>query len=277
MIDVIVTSSSRPQLWPYFLNAFFEHVHCRSGFNIIVHEDFVFRNESNEVLKYLESKSFIVLHNNPAVGLGQSIDILLKNSNSKYVLYLQEDWEFERHVDLDQLMWVMDENPNVNCIFFNKYRNFKIFNGIEQPQYTYSFVDMCLYHSWTFLPGIWRVDHVRKYWRWRKERSEGYFTNSFGTHEQRNDHEYSKKILGVYMLGKQEEPRYVRHIGNDWRMEKWRMENGQPGGANKPDILDIPHRAKWLPEMEERPQRKMTYTKDEIDRLINDEPKEIKL
>jgi len=278
MLDIIITSSSRPQLFPYFWESFKKMVHIRCPKRVIVHEDFVLKDESKEAIKYiygLKQKGEIQEYHsdNPPVGLGYSISGLLDKVNTKYVVYLQEDWEFERPVDIDQLIWVMDNNIQVNSIFLNKSKNFKTLNGALQKQYTYSGVEMCLYHQWTFLPGIWRMDHVRKYWRCSSIRPEGHFTNAFGTHEQRMDCDYCERVLGVYMLGKSEDYRFVRHIGNDWRMEKWRLENGKPGGVHDTNRMDKPYVAPWV-LLPDRPVRKPNPNEIEIQKWLQEEPPE---
>jgi len=281
-ISVVITSSSRPQLFPFMWKSFKKMLFFRETPYVIVHEDFVFTKESNEVMSYLNSLKTLgeiheVYFHNPAIGLGYSLDYLINSViKTDYILYIQEDWCFERPIDIDQIVWVMDENPNINLIFFNKSLNFETLNGELQPQYTYSGIDLCLYHSWTFLPGVWRCAKVRQHWRTRKERHEGYFTNSFGTHEQRQSIEYCEKNLGAYMLGQTGDYRYARHIGNDWRMESWRREkDGQPGGIQDTAIMDLPHMAPWV-MLEDTPIRKQTYTKEEFEKHMEDEPIEYK-
>ncbi len=279
MIDIAITSSSRPQLFPYCWESFKDMIHIRGNKKVIVHEDVVFKKESDQVVKYLRElhqKGEIQEYysESPAIGLGRTLDWLIRQKiDSKYMFYLQEDWEFERPVDLDQLIWVMDNNPQINLIFLNKTKNFETLNNMPMKQYIYNGVDMCLYHSWTFLPGLWRMSFVKKHWRMRVERPEGYFTNAFGNHTQRMSCDYCEKNIGAYILGKQGEFRYVRHIGNDWRMAQWRLENGKPGGSHAP-VMDLPFIAPWVP-YPDRPVQKPNPTKEELEKLMSEEPQEI--
>jgi len=246
---------------------------------VIVHEDFVFPNESEKVMTYLrdlEEKGEMdyIFYHKPTSGLCFTLDFLIRDIiKTDYILYLQEDWEFERPIDIDQIVYVMDQNPNINLIFFNKSVNYATLNKADQPQYTYNGVDMCLYHSWTFLPGVWRMSKVVEKWRARVERPEGYFTNAFGTHEERMSVEFCEKNIGAYMLGPRGDYRYARHIGNDWRMAHWRLENGQPGGCHDASRMDLPHIAPWI-TFENRPIRK-TYTDAEVEKQMSEEPPEI--
>ena len=278
-ISVVITGSSRPQLLPYFINSFKKMCFFREKPQIIFSEDFVFKNESSQVLQYLHDNEpdISLIWHDPAIGLGHTLDHLIRVIiETDYIFYSQEDFEYERPIDIDQMIYIMDQNPNINCISFNKSINYPTLNGEEQKQYTYNDADFCIYHQWTFLPGIWRMSKVREKWRVKKEahqRSEGYFTNAFGTQEQRKSVEYCEQNLGVYMLGAQNDYRYVRHIGNDWRTEKWRLENGQPGGVQDAAIMDLPHMAPWI-TLEDRPTRKQFHTPEDLERALKDEPVE---
>ena len=255
-IDVLITGSSRPQLFPYFWKSFKEKIHFDGKMNIYYHEDFVFPKESEKVLSYISNlnEDIKIYSHNPPLGLGKSMDYMFKNHlKNDYMFYLQEDWEFERPVELDRLMWVMKQNEEVNFIGLNKIKNSGSLNGSSQPEYCYSGLDMILYHGWSFTPGIWKMPFVRKHWRVREERPEGYFTTAFGDHKTRQDCEYCRKHIGAYMLGKTGEFRYVRHLGNNWRMAKWRLEDGKPSGRHDSSTMDIPYRAPWLGEFKERP------------------------
>lgn len=274
MIELLIFGSSRPLLFPFCWESFKKYVHYRKKMNVIFHEDQVFPKESKKVLSYLKKNNIPFESHCPSIGLGKSMDFLFKNVKSSYIFYLQDDWEFERPIDIDLLLWVMENNKNINCIFLNKYRNFKVLNDMIHPQYTYNGVDMCLYHAWSFLPGIWRMSKVIEYWDVRESHPEGHFTNRFGNHEERTDVKFCEEKMGVYTLGKNEDYRYIRHIGNDWRMASWRLEDGKPGGCNDPNRMDYPFRAPWLPKLEKRPSFKSMYSKEEIERSLSEEPKE---
>ena len=160
---------------------------------------------------------------------------------------MQEDWFFERPIDIDQIIWTMNQNTEkLNLVFFNKIKNSGVINKMRQEEYEYNGMKCCIYHGWAFLPGIWRLPFVKKHWRSSPQRPEGAFTNSFGTHEQRKPVDFCEQNIGAYIYGRQGEHRYVRHIGNDWRMASWRLENGQPGGRHA-ENMDIPYMAPWVP------------------------------
>lgn len=281
-LTVLIFGSSRPKLLPYFWKSLNEMCHYDGKMRYIFHEDFIYPKESEKVIEFLKKErkkgyDIIIEKHNPSVGLGYSMDYIFnKYKDDKFIFYLQEDWEFERPVDIGQILWVMKQNKHINCIFFNKYKTTPSINRIKQPVKNYSGLDMCLYHSWTFLPGIWRMDKVREKWAVRKERPEGFFTQQFGSHDQRKNDKYVEKNIGCYIYGKHHEYRYIRHLGNSWRMASWRLENGKPGGMIEWDIQDLPFRAPWLGHLPKRPINTSVGIKEKkFVKLLREEPPEI--
>jgi hypothetical protein len=259
-LEIFVTGSSRPQLWPYFWESVRKMCIIRKWPKVLVHEDYVFPEQSDKVIEYVKKQPDIsnVNSSNPRIGLGRVLTSYFKQPayNSKYIFYLQEDWEFERPIDIDEIVWVMDQNPKINLIFFNKIRNNGVINKQKQTEYTFSNMKMCLYHSWTFLPGIWRADFVRQMMLksggiFQPEKPEGNFTNrAFGSHEMRTEEKYCLDNIGAFIYGRQGEHRYVRHLGNDWRMAAWQLQGPKrnvPGGNHNSDSMDKPYMAPWVP------------------------------
>ena len=274
---LFITASSRPQLIPYMWRSFKKYFHFRGDLKVIVHEDFVFQKESERSMAFweqLERNGEIheVHSSKKAIGLGYAMNnILTQRIKTKYMIYIQDDWMFERPIDGDQLLWCMERNEKINMIVFNKIKNNGSLNGVSQPQMEYSGVDMCLYASWSFMPSIWRMPFAMKHWRVRKDRPEGYMTNAFGNHEERSNNQHCIDNMGCYLLGKTGDFRYVRHIGNDWRMASWRLEDGKPGGCHDASRMDDPYRAGWLPELESVPVFKEGYSEEEVDRMLSEE------
>ena len=55
----------------------------------------------------------------PHIGLGPAMDEMFKLVETPYIINLQEDWIFERCIDLDRLLWVMDKHNDLNLLIFN--------------------------------------------------------------------------------------------------------------------------------------------------------------
>lgn len=255
-LEVLITGSSRPQLWPYFWESFNRMCIIREKPKVTVHEDFVFEKQSHKVANLCQNKFAgidVFDYDNPAIGLGRTLTAYLtKRIEKKYVFYLQEDWEFERPIDIDQVIWTMDHFPHINQVFFNKIRNNAVVNKCRQEERTFDKMKCCVYHGFTFNPGIWRTSFVKKYWPTGvQQRPEGAFQSIFGTHHQRKDTKYCEDRIGSYIYGPTGDHRYVRHLGNDWRMASWRLENhgGEmvPGGNHNSKTMDKNYMAPWVP------------------------------
>jgi len=249
-LDVLITGSSRPLLWPLFWESYKKMCIIRAPHKVTVHEDFVFPAESQKVMNYVKELQATgeidtLDYDKPPMGLGRSMTpYIMSNLKSKYLFYIQEDWMFLRPIDIDHIMWVMDQNPKINLIFFNKIRNDPSINHLKQPEYTFSGMEMCLYHGWCFLPGIWRLDFVRKRWQTSTYKPEGHFINS--AFPGRSDERYCVNQIGVYIYGKSNEYNYIRHLGNDWRMAQWQLKNGKPGGSHNSETMDKNYQAPWV-------------------------------
>ena len=269
--------SSRPQLLAFTWESFEKFVMYRKKLKVLFHEDCLFPGMSNDSIEYANSKGFQVTESKPNIGLGLAMDLMFKKTKAEYVLYLQDDWEFELPVDLDRILHIMDNHQEINCVTFNKYRNMKKLDGFEDKEYIFDNQRFCIYGGWQFLPGVWRMSKVREKWRVREIRPEGYFQNSFGTHNQRLNHEFLEKNVGAYMLGGMGQYRYVRHIGNTWRMADWRMKHGKPGGTLHWEFMNIKRdRAPWLGEMPERPMNHDIKLNSEGQKFLEGQEKYIK-
>jgi len=216
----------------------------------------------------------IIERHKPNIGLGPAMDFMFnKHIKSQYLLYLQDDFEFERPIELDRVLWTMDNHSKINLINFSHYKNVRLtdFTSREIPFFG---LKMCSYNGWTFTPGIWRMSKVREKWKAVKVRPEGYFTNQFGTHEQRLDPDYCYEHLGAYHYGGMGEPRYVRHLGTTWRMAEWRREEG---GKLHWEFQNLERdRAPWLGKLPKRPINPDIKLTDEGRKYLEEQPEYIK-
>lgn len=258
-LDLVIFGSSRPNLLIYTYESFQKKVEAMSE-NVqirkIFHEDVVYPEQSKESIKIARNKGFYVFQHDPFIGLGPAMeDIFLNLLQGDYIFYLQDDWEFERHIDLDRIIWTMNNHPEINCITFNKYRNMKP-TDFEDKEVDFDGMKCCLYNGWQFLPGIWRTSIVKNMFfkhGTRKERPEGYWQNLFGTHQKRLNHEHLKNKVGAYMYGGMGEYRYVRHIGGTWRMAEWQRAKNKNTEVHW-DFMNLERdRAPWLPNIGKRP------------------------
>ncbi len=283
-IDVMIMGSSRPQLLKYTVESFRKNVVdiSNSTFKYYLHEDFVFEKQSRKSIRYALDSGIFPVESFPKVGVGRAMDFMFhKYIKSDYLFYLQDDWEFERPVELDRLLFTMKRYPAINCVTFNKYRNMKPGHhqsGFADKDYYFDGMPMTIYPGWQFLPGIWRMSKVREKWRVRENRPEGYYQNAFGTHEQRSNRKFCEKNIGAYMYGPIGDYRYVRHIGSTWRMAEWQLKNGRPvGGLKHWDFQSVERdRAPWLPDLQKRPMNPDVKLTAQGKKILETKPDHIK-
>lgn len=246
--NILITGSSRPELLKLTVNSFKKFLHTEMDINWMLHEDFVFNEESIKSVKWAnDSKIFNIIEQSNGIGLGKAISKMIKYFDTEYMFYLQDDWELERPVELDRIVWTMENHKKINNVILPKMKIPAKMNKIEQLPFNYDGLDLALTNGWFLNPGIWRTKIVKDKWtNLGSVRFEGNFTNKFGTHEQRSNLKYCEDNLGAYFLGKTGEYRYVRHLGDTWRMASWRLENKKPGGNVLSEIGNLPHMAPWL-------------------------------
>jgi len=244
MFDIIITGSSRPDLLKITVESFRKFLHTEKNLNWILHEDCINIENSKESIKWAEKNGFsaVIIDLKP-IGLGLSIDKLISKVKTPYALYIQDDWELERPVELDRILWVMDDVKNINHVLFGKMKLRQKTGDFLHENEVFQGLDLTLNNSWHLNPAIWRMSKVREKWNISKpDRIEGFFTNQFGTHKQRLDKTYCFDKLGSFFLGKIGEYRYVRHLGSTCRMEDFRIKDS----TLTFEIFDYKNKAPWL-------------------------------
>lgn len=246
--NIFITGSSRPELLKITVDSFKKFLYTEMDIKWILHEDFVIKKESEKTIKWANnSKIFNVIEQSPGIGLGLSISKMIKYFDTDYMLYIQDDWELERPIELDRIVWTMENHKKINNIVLPKMKIPKRINKIKQIPFDYNDLDLVLINGWYLNPGIWRTDIVKNKWvNIDKDKPEGSFINKFGDHNKRSDPKYCEDNLGVYFLGKIGGWRYVHHLGDTWRMASWRMENKRPGGNLKSEILNLLEKPPWI-------------------------------
>ena len=244
-IDLQIVSASRllhlMNMADSMKKCIFRHCKMRS----IIHDDVIAGCEDVDRVTKLGDEFY---QSDPPIGQARAIHFLMEKWRTPYIFHVEDDWEFELPVDLDRILWTMENNSRINCIFFNKQHNRHEIEGFIQEEVDFDGLKCCKSYHWPFLPGIWRADVFKAKWKFRQDRPEGYFNQQFGTHEERQELAKQDKFC-VYMLGESEHPRYVRHQGeNDSRLS-WRKNRHK--GKIKYSMDDVRSRAPWLPFPEE--------------------------
>lgn len=258
-LDVIITSSSRPELLKLTLQYFETNIHFHGNIRFILNEDFVIKKESEKLVKWAKNSGYfkqedIYCHQKP-LGLDNVIIKLIDKVKTPYYIYLQDDWILERPLEIDKVMYIMDKIPNINNILFYKYKVPHMINKIKLKEYYFKQFPqyLTMYFSWEFIPHIARTSFVKpiikEAMKDRKRRTApAKLTHYLRDPSKREDYDFLYNNVGVFMWGGYNEPRWFRHIGEDARMENWRMTaDGKPGKENTYQEKNVIQMAPWIP------------------------------
>lgn len=207
--EIAITGSSRPSLYPIFWESMNDKLKMQEKPKITVYEDVILPKESAKVREYIKPKVDEYHEFKPNMRLGKVFDQLLKRLHKQYFIYLQEDWEFLKEIDIDALVNVMDNNPDIGQIWFPKPLEGKTYRDYCGDPVELNGVHLIPYDSWAFLPHIARTAFVRDAWNdnMKKEaRPESPFKKSL-----KNQGIIPEKRVS-YILGKRYET-HLEHLG----------------------------------------------------------------
>jgi hypothetical protein len=118
-IDIIRTSTSRPEILQVTTDALNKHLKFSGQFRWILHEDVLDKNRFTNISKACKMYN-VMSFNDPPVGLKESMNILLRQTKSKYVLNIEDDWRLLRDIEIDPLIEIMENNEDINQVAFHK-------------------------------------------------------------------------------------------------------------------------------------------------------------
>ena len=97
-------------------------------------------------------------------GFGGVINYMYRQVKTPYVLHMEHDWKFFRHIALRPLIEIMEAHPEITCIRFNKKitkaapRLFWLDEPARQKQFgPYILTET---RSWTTNPTLYRTSHM---------------------------------------------------------------------------------------------------------------------
>ena len=223
-MDVLITSASRPKSLKTEIECFLKHVKYSGEFRFHLHEDVVpgMVEQSIELSTWAKDSGIFtnVYTSNPRIGRGHALNKLRQHANSKYVWYLEEDWDFIEDVDLDSILETMDRYGHINQVGFF-YMNI---DSVRKPKpdaadahYVFGRREfdghvMFVAERWNWCPAIWRKDFVvqTNNWQFEKYKANKHFNYKFkrktygapedcGLNEW--DPDWLEKNIGAYLYG----------------------------------------------------------------------------
>lgn len=236
MIDVFITSASRPLLLRKTLESFLDKVMFSGTFRFFVNEDYVIPDESTVCLGVLGDllKQYHLKCNNPPIGLSGAFLYFSKYFSSPYMFYLQDDWELIRVLHLDNVLSMINSWSDIMPIAqlrFNK-RKTMPYKGERSNPWHKDEVRLGEHILTTsdsiyLNPALWNMEFFRPFltidftgkphqrpFIWKlNECVRAAFQIKKGSKT-----EFSRTV-GTYIYGGIGEAPYFRHLGKDERMQ----------------------------------------------------------
>lgn len=215
MIDILITSSSRPDLLCKTIETMQQKIKYSGSFRWLLHEDVLDNNKSAQVKHYAKySRQFdVIVASDPSVGLGQSIYMMFPYIKSDIFFRTDDDWEYVREIDLDPIISIFEHHEKVNQIIFNKRCIAEFQNTFKRKSIEFDNIWLTVTRSWGWIPALWRTDFVRRHYKLKTVDSNIEFFNNLKGREDITA-EYMEQNIGSYFLGKiGDKGEWVKHTG----------------------------------------------------------------
>lgn len=201
-ITLCLTIGKRPDLLKKTLESLLPHINCK---HIIAINDF--RDEpTNEMFRHIcpDGQLISLTHQ---LGHHKAVDHMYQFVSTRLVLHCEDDWVFDRSIDLTGAIQLLDTNERISQVCLRKISDFQLTESeselvlkCQENGYNYFRLDNLhtQWHGYTFNPHLAKLD----YWRLL-----GGFTQ-FKKERHISRHLRSKGRFTAYM-----NPGYCEHIG----------------------------------------------------------------
>jgi len=164
-LAVCITSASRPNLLKESFKSAKKYLKIQKAGKLILHEDFFDEEKSNQNIHWAkyEGDFDAIITSNPRIGLIGTIRNILGLSsgyNKRYMLRLCDDFVFTKHIDITKLIKLMDNNPEINQIIFNKRINNSFKGNFIKEEIKIDGIKLTTSPRWSSLNSIWRTDFM---------------------------------------------------------------------------------------------------------------------
>jgi hypothetical protein len=285
-IDIIRTSSSRPELLELTTHSLQKHLKFDGNFRWLIHEDAV-NDRSPKCMDFIENSGIynVYKQDSPPVGQGNSLFWLLNQVKSKYILYIEDDWRLLKDINLNEVINIMEEHNDVNQICFNKRAIMKKKQWFTKKEVYKNNIALTTNMYWTFIPSLWRMSYIKDKIPYNLKECTGgqlsYGVNThlrqlFGNGEDQNQFhaDWVIKNTGTYFLGnvinlykeafnlgelsedeyyKLNNGVYFQHLGySPYEPEKWIWpipKQQKIKGTDWYTVMERPNGVKWNPTM----------------------------
>ena len=169
----------------------------------------------------------------PRNGRGPALNKLRKHARSKYVFYMEEDFDFVREFDLNVLVDLMEKHGGINQLSFpwrtmvkeKKPGGPNGQNFFEYEVRNFSGHILRVTDRWTWQPALWRRSWILPHWNFARRRSNKEFNGKFkkGCGSLEWSCKWMEKTFGSYhykgSVGETEKI-YIKHTSWDVRHDR---------------------------------------------------------
>ena len=237
-IDIMMFGASRPEIFEKTIISFKNHVKFSGTLYFYIDDGDFDHDNALKVQEIAKQHNFDGIVINKTGSYGYAItNSFNKYLKSKYVFFLEDDWECIQDIDLDFFWDCLEQNQQINQIRFNRHENhdtnyYRDFN----KEYFNKHLDMLPYRitinvnqneypfigslHWYFNPAIWRTNFIIQHWK-------GFYRN---IHHAFNNHliykitqSYNRPSpsayvhqLGLVTYGDVDHPPFFKDIGREF-------------------------------------------------------------
>ena len=169
IIDVTTTATIRPEIIEHTYISFWKNIFskCNYDFRLIINIDPIGDTKYcvNDIIDI--SKKFFkdIIFNSPEIhNFSKAVKWVWSNSSSKYIFHLEDMWESNKCVDLNKLVYILDNYSKIAYVNLHKY---VLSDGSYKPIF-YQYLKkedkrLFLQIQYPLLsPGLYRGDFVRQ-------------------------------------------------------------------------------------------------------------------
>ncbi len=219
VMDVIITSSGRHTIFPT-MESFLDKVKYSGEFRFIINVDLCIKKHEWDIIllfKKLNMKCFNI--NYIPQGFTKALAFVLKRVETPFYFHLEDDWIFEKEINIDPLRDLFYEHNFINHICFSKkkilyynelfyLRKLKFIpvtcDKFKTKNVSIDNIDLVKTITYSTNPNISRTRHFQKLWH----------VNSLNLEQQFSLQNFLLgNRRGYYIHGRIGEEAMVRHIG----------------------------------------------------------------
>jgi hypothetical protein len=218
MIYVMVDSASRPHLLERTLTSLKTHFKYSGELYWIHYETFLDEQKSMECLELAQEFGMnkILENHDPkgeCVSIGRVLNGLWKTV--EYFIHWEDDYVALRDIDLDLCYKLMETNPLINQIAFNRRRTMPEISTWRKKEFCFGEQIMTSCPHWRFCPAMWRLSFIKDKWKSFEGENGHWRLNDVlqkGFQPNKTADLVAEK-LGTFYLGPIGELAYCKHIG----------------------------------------------------------------